>query len=113
MSEDNSTKIVLSGYVTEGEGTRLWFECINGHFSQRNDLESNVEEADGQLVGHIWQVLMTGIKGISIFSNDTDIAIFLYQMHEFFRRGVQEVWIKFGKVKGAFLHILLRLFLER
>ena len=61
MSRNVSTKIVLNGYVTDGEGTRSCFQCINAHLSQRNDLESNVEEVYGQLVGHRGQGLMTRI----------------------------------------------------
>ena len=85
MSENVSTKIVPSGYVTYGQGTRSCFECIYGRLSQRNDLESDAEETDGQLVGHIGQALMTGIMRSVIFHNDTDVVMFLlYQMHEFF-----------------------------
>ena len=42
MSENDSTKIVLSGNVTGVKDARLCVECINGYLSQRNDLESNI-----------------------------------------------------------------------
>ena len=58
MPENQSTKIGLSGCVTNGEGTK---SCINGYLFQHNDLESSVEEADGQFVSHIGQIFMTGI----------------------------------------------------
>ena len=63
MSENDSTKILLSGYAKDGEDTRPCFECTN-NLSQRNDLEKNVEEADGKLVRHIWQVFKNGPRKI-------------------------------------------------
>ena len=59
ISENDSTKILLSGYAKDGEGTRPCFESTN-NLLQRNYLEKNVEEADGKLVRHIWQVFKNG-----------------------------------------------------
>ena len=42
MSENDSTKIILSGNVTVGKDVRPCVECINGYLSQRNDLEPNI-----------------------------------------------------------------------
>ena len=74
MLENGSTKFVLSGYVTDEEGTRPCSECINGYFFQLNDLESNVEEVDDRKVGQIQQALMTGIMNMIAFSNNTDLV---------------------------------------
>ena len=63
MSENDSTKILLSGYAKDGEGTRPRFECTN-NLLQRNNLEKNVEEADGKSVRHIWQVFKNGPRKI-------------------------------------------------
>lgn len=94
-SENYSTKIVLSGYVTGGDGASPCSECINGHISWRNHLESNIEEVDGRLVGHKGETLMTEIMKIVAFANNNDVEMFLlYHMHGFFRRGAQEVWIR-------------------
>ena len=62
-------------------------------------MESNVEEADSQLVSHIGQVFVTGIIIIVAFSQDSDVVIFLsYQMYEFWRQGAQEVMIRHGTI---------------
>ena len=90
-------RIVLRGYVTDGEGTRPCFECINGHLSQCNDSETNVEIADRRLVGHIGQPLITGITRIVVFSNETDVVMFfLYHMYRFFRQGARQIWLRYG-----------------
>ena len=39
MSEDESVKIIFSGYVTDGEGTRSYFES-KGNISQSKELRS-------------------------------------------------------------------------
>lgn len=56
MSENYFAKIMYGGYVTDGEVTKPCCECIVEQPSQRNNLESSVEEGNDRLVVHIAEV---------------------------------------------------------
>ena len=89
-------KIVLCGYVTDENGLHLCVEANNGNLTQRPDLNNYIEEA--------------GNKRIVVFSNDTDIVVFiLYYIHEFIGLGAKELWIRYGtgdSTRYIQLHVL-------
>ena len=69
----------------------------NGNLTQRPDLNNYIEEADGRIIPHIAKAIIAGNKRIVVFSNDTDVVVFiLYYIHEFIRLGAKEIWIRYG-----------------
>ena len=52
MSAKLNLKIVLSGYVNDASGIQECVQANQGVVSNRSDLQSNIEEADGRIIPH-------------------------------------------------------------
>ena len=66
-------------------------------FTFRPDLDSFIEEADYRVISHIEKAVLNGIKRIIVYSNDTDVVVYLlYYSHHFIDIGIKELWIKYG-----------------
>ena len=86
---------MLSGYVTDEDRLHLCVEANNGNLTQRPD--NNIEEADGRIIPHIAKAITAGNKRIVVFSNDTDVVVFiLYYIHKFICLGAKKLWIQYG-----------------
>ena len=95
-------KILLSGYVTDNEGLKECVQVTDGNVQHRQDLDSEIEEADCRIIPHIAKAGITGHQRIVVFSNDTDVVTYLlYYMEQFVRIGILEVWIRFGNGNKA------------
>lgn len=70
------TKIVLSGYVTDAEGSQDCIEVYNGWTAGHIHLNSVIEEADSQMVPHIASAIKDECNHVIFVSNDTDILVY-------------------------------------
>ena len=90
--------IVLSGSVYSDDRQIHCVELnIDGNEIIRNDLTSNLEEADLRIIPHVYDSLISGTKSVVVLSNDTDVVTLLfYYMPHFTSEGLQELWVKYG-----------------
>ena len=94
--------IILSGYVTDGDGVFSAIEVKNGNVSDRPDLNCTLEEADCRLILHIAKAGKEHYDRIIVLSNDTDVFIYNLAYYEQFRKDkIRELWIRFGVKEKA------------
>ena len=63
----------------------------------REQLSLFLEEADTQIIPHMYYNILNGYKQIAVISNDTDVfALIIHYMSLFFDKGINELWLKFG-----------------
>ena len=96
-SANKSVRIILSGYVTDEYGMSPCIEIIEGEETEKPILNSMIEEADCWIIPHIEKAILNDIERVIIYSNDTDVVVYLlYYVHQFKDLGIKELWIKYG-----------------
>ena len=94
-AQGSNKHLVLSGYITKNNEIKNALEVRT--LTLREDLASNLEEADVRIIPHLHTAVMHGCKRAIVLSNDTDVfALLLYYIHEFMSNGLSELWMKFG-----------------
>ena len=93
-SKEKCLNIILSGYVTDDRGIEGCVEFRDGNQLKRQDLDSELEEADVRIVPHIAKAVLNGRKRIVVLSNDTDVFILLlYYIHNLFSKSTCFNWL--------------------
>ena len=88
----NYRKVVMSGYVTDANGVQDCVKVNGDQLSIRNDLNSDIEEADERIIPHVAGAVKDGSKRVVILSNDVDVVmLLLYFFHVFSEMGVEEL----------------------
>ena len=82
MCYGKQLRIILSGYVTNADAMRL---CIQVNqeatVTLRPDLDSSLEQADCRIIPHVEKAALTGIQRAIIYSNDTDVVVYLLYIY--------------------------------
>ena len=73
---NSDVTVVLSSYVTDGNGIESCIKIRNGVASAKQDLNSSLEEADCCIILHVADASDNGCKRILIASNDSDVVIY-------------------------------------
>ena len=61
-------------------------------------MNSRLEEADLQIVIHVFDAIKSGNLKITFLSNDTDVIVtLLFHMSLFLQNGLIQLWVKGGK----------------
>ena len=92
--ENSDVTVVLSGYITDGNGIESCIKIRNGVASAKQDLDSSLEEADWRIILHVADASDGGCKRILIASNDSDVVI--YALSYFGSFNIEELWVRFG-----------------
>ena len=90
IAKKTKSHIVKSGSVKNDNSIVKCVECKpNGLCIERNDLSSNIEEADARIIPHINDALSNEFTHFIVKSNDTDVFVVLlhYTIH-FKERGL-------------------------
>ena len=77
--------IVLSGYITDNDGSLDGVEFKDGVINQRKDLNCKEEEADTRLILHVDKAAKENFKKFLILSNDMDVVMYLTAYFEKFK----------------------------
>lgn len=100
-ASDYKISIVLSGYVTDAEGVQPCVQGTNGILTQRDDLESSIEEADERIIPHVAKAVQSGSTNVLVLSNDADVVVLLiHYLPQFKQLGLKELWIEYGTGKS-------------
>ena len=70
---------------------------MDGSEAIRNELNSNLKEADLRIVPHVYECVISGTESVVVLSNNTDVVTLLfYYMPDFISEGLQELWVRDG-----------------
>ena len=69
-------KILLSGYVTDADGSLPCELLISGETYEQPNLNSSIEEADCRIIPHIFEAVKLGFCRVMVLSNDTDVVVY-------------------------------------
>ena len=95
--ENKDLVIVLSGYVTDVNGTQDCIMIKNDVITERSDLNSALEEADCHIIPHVAKAVECGFERIIVASNDSDVLIYNLAYFDAFKKvNACELWIRFG-----------------
>ena len=75
-AQEKNRTIVLSGYVTDGEGMEDCVMSKGGSITVMDNLKSSIEEADTRLVQHLIEAVKRKKEKVIVMSNDTDVAVY-------------------------------------
>ena len=105
--ENSDVTVVLSGYVTDGNGIESCIKIRNGVASAKQDLDSFLEEADCRIILHVADASDNGCKRILIALNGSNVVI--YALSYFGSFYVEELWVRFGSrinTKNILIHLI-------
>ncbi len=93
-SQLSSANLVLSGEGTTDE-SRVPCQDENGEVI--DELQNDIEEADGRIIPHILYAVKEGSKRVVVLSNDTDVLVLdLHYTEKMKRKGMTELWQRGG-----------------
>ena len=99
ITEANQARkfIVLSGYVTDNDGSFDRLEMINDEVNQKADLNCIEEETDPRLILYFADAKAEGFKNFLVLSNDSDIVTYLSAYFDQFEtKNVKKIWVNNG-----------------
>ena len=106
VTNSKHLKIVLSGTLNCDGIMSPCFECREDETTQIwEELNLLLEEADTQIIPHIYYNILNGYKWMVAISNDTDVfALTLHYMSFVSDKGINELCLKFGT--GSYMRLL-------
>ena len=75
-AQEKIRTIVLSGYVTDGEGMQDCVMLKDGAITVMDNLKSSIEEADTRLIQHLIEAVKCKSEKVIVMSNDTDVVLY-------------------------------------
>ena len=109
-AQEKNRTIVLSGYVTDGEGMQDCVMLKDGAITVMDNLKSSIEEADTRLIQHLIEAVKCKSEKVIVMSNDTDVVVYCLTYEnrcQFY--GCKELWVRFGageKTRNIPIHVL-------
>ena len=93
--QKHGVKIILSGYVDNGNGAYSCGKAPDGNTEPCKGLKSYTDETDERIINYIAKAAKDGYQRALILANVTHVLVLLlHYMDGFEKCGIKKVWVK-------------------